>query len=367
VLSPDPSEEGHIRACFRAERGALELQFDLDLPARGLTAFFGPSGSGKTTCLRVLAGLERAHGVVRVGEVTWQDDERGVFLAPHRRGVGFVFQDASLFAHLTVRGNLEYARRRSRSNTTGAEARSVIDLFDLGPLLDRRPTHLSGGEVQRVAIARALLASPQVLLMDEPLASLDVARKAEILPYLERLRDRAAIPILYVSHSLEEVSRLANYLVLFERGATVASGPVAETLARLDLPTARFDDASVVIEARVAHHDEVDHLTGLDFPGGRLWVAQVDRPIDAAVRVRVLARDVSLTRDRPGPSSILNVLDARLEELQDDGPGRVNVRLSLGTAATPMLARITRRSRDALSLHVGMSLYASVKSVALVA
>jgi molybdate transport system ATP-binding protein len=281
--------------------------------------------------------------------------------------VGFVFQDACLFPHLDVRGNLEYARRRSRFRATDAEAQSIIDLSDLGPLLDRRPTHLSGGERQRVAIARALFASPSVLLMDEPLASLDVTKKGEILPYLERLRDSSAIPILYVSHSLEEVSRLANHLVLFERGATVASGPVAETLARLDLPTARFDDASVVIDARVAHHDEVDHLTGLDFPGGRLWVAKVDRPSGAGARVRVLARDVSLTRDRPGPSSILNVLDARLEELQDDGPSRVNVRLSVGTGATPMLARITRRSLDALGLQVGMRLFASVKSVALVA
>jgi molybdate transport system ATP-binding protein len=203
--------------------------------------------------------------------------------------------------------------------------------------------------------------------MDEPLASLDVARKAEILPYLERLRETSTIPILYVSHSLEEVSRLANHLVLFERGAIIASGPVGETLARLDLPTARFDDASVVIDGHIALHDELDHLTGLDFQGGRLWVARVDRPSGACARVRVLARDVSLTRERPGPSSILNVLEARIHELVDDGPGRVNVRLSVADGGVPLLARITRRSRDTLSLGPGMSVYASVKSVALVA
>jgi molybdate transport system ATP-binding protein len=299
--------------------------------------------------------------------VTWQDDSKGILVATHRRGVGLVFQEACLFPHLTVRGNLDYARRRSRTPPTDGETRSVIDLFDIGPLFDRRATDLSGGERQRVAIARALIAGPRVLLMDEPLASLDVARKAEILPYLERLRDLSAIPILYVSHSLEEVSRLANHLVLFDRGAVIASGPLAETLARLDLPTARLDDASAVIDAHVAFHDELDQLTGLDFHGGRLWVARVDRPSGARVRARVLARDVSLTRERPGPSSILNVLDARVDELQDDGPGRVNVRLSVGGGSVPLLARITRRSRDALALEPGISVYASVKSVALVA
>jgi molybdate transport system ATP-binding protein len=340
---------------------------DLDVPARGLTALFGPSGSGKTTCLRVLAGLERAEGVVSVGQLTWQDDANRVFLPAHQRKVGLVFQDAHLFAHLTVRGNLDYARRRSRPEPTEGEARSIVDLFDVEPLLDRRPAHLSGGERQRVAIARALLAAPRVLLLDEPLASLDVARKAEILPYLERMRDSSAIPILYVSHSLEEVSRLANHIALFDRGTIVASGSLVETLTRLDLPLARLDDAAVVIDAQVAAHEEADELTGVDFAGGRLWVTQVDRPEGARVRVRVLARDVSLTLKRPGPSSILNVLEARVEEMQDVGPGRVNVRLSVGAGAVPLIARITRRSCVALELQRGMPIWASVKSVALLA
>jgi molybdate transport system ATP-binding protein len=350
---------------------------DLDVPARGLTALFGPSGSGKTTCLRVLAGLERAEGVVSVGPVTWQDDATGVFVAPHRRKVGLVFQDACLFSHLSVRGNLDYARLRSRPvswfggapppQPAEADVRSVIDLFEVEPLLDRRPAHLSGGERQRVALARALLASPRVLLMDEPLASVDVGRRAEILPYLERMRDASAIPILYVTHSLDEVARLANHLVLFDRGATVASGPLEETLVRLDLPLARFDDAAAVIDAQVATHEDADELTGVDFPGGRLWVTQVDRPRGARVRVRILARDVSLTREKPGPSSILNVFEARVEEMQEVGGGRVNVRLSVGSGAVPMLARITRRSSVTLGLQPAMPVWASVKSVALVA
>jgi molybdate transport system ATP-binding protein len=342
------------------------MEVDLDVPARGLTALFGPSGSGKTTCLRVLAGLERAEGVVRVGQVTWQDDANRVFLAAHLRKVGLVFQEAHLFAHLNVRGNIDYARLRSRPQPTEAEARSIIDLFDVEPLLDRRPAHLSGGERQRVALARALLAGPRVLLLDEPLASLDVARKAEILPYLERMRDSSPIPILYVSHSLDEVARLANHLVVFDRGAIVASGSLVETLARLDLPLARLDDAAAVIEAQVAVHEEADELTGVDFAGERLWVTQVDRPTGARVRVRVLARDVSLTRERPLPSSILNVLEARVEEMRDLGPGRVNVRLSVG-GTVPLIARITKRSCVALALEAGMPVWASVKSVALVA
>jgi len=234
-------------------------------------------------------------------------------------------------------------------------------------LLERAPAHLSGGERQRVAIARSLLAGPRLLLMDEPLASQDLARKAEILPYLERLRDGLSIPIIYVSHALGEVSRLASHLVLLDGGRAVASGPTTETLARLDLPLAQSDESAVVIDARVAAYDEVDQLTRLDFGGASLWVGRVSQPNGATVRVRVLARDVSLAPERPGRSSILNVLPARVVDLRDDGPDRVNIRLSIGTLETPMLARITRRSRDALSLEPGLTVYALVKSVALLA
>jgi len=242
----------------------------------------------------------------------------------------------------------------------------VVDLLGIDALLERSPASLSGGESQRVAIARALLAGPRLLLMDEPLASQDLARKAEILPYLERLRDELSIPIIYVSHAIGEVARLANHVVLLEGGRTVASGPATETLARLDLPTARLDDSGVVIDARVAEHDETDQLTRVDFGDGSLWVGRVNRPNGASVRLRVLARDVSLAREPPGRSSILNVLSARVVDLRDDGPDRVNIRLSLGLLETPMLARVTRRSRDALGLTSGIAVYALVKSVALV-
>ena len=342
------------------------MQVVLDLPDRGITALFGASGSGKTTCLRVLAGLERARGTIRVGGVCWQDDDRGLFVPTHERAVGYVFQDPSLFPHLSVRGNLEYGRKRSKSDRALADPKAVVDLLGIDPLLERAPANLSGGESQRVAIARALLAGPRLLLMDEPLASQDLARKAEILPYIERLRDELSIPIIYVSHSLDEVARLASHVVLLDGGRTVASGPTNETLARLDLPMARLDDSGVVIDARVAEHDERDQLTRVDFGDGSLWVGRVNRPNGASVRVRVLARDVSLAREPPGRSSILNVLPARVVDMRDDGPDRVNLRLSLGPLNTPMLARVTRRSRDALGLASGLTVYALVKSVALV-
>ncbi len=335
------------------------------MPARGIIAVFGPSGSGKTSCLRVLAGLDRGRGFVSVGGDVWQDDDRGVFVPTHERSLGFVFQEAALFPHLTVGGNLEYARVRSRAPAGEAEVRSIVGLFDIDALLGRRTPDLSGGERQRVAMARALLTAPKLLLMDEPLASLDVARKAEVLPYLERIRDSANVPVLYVSHSLEEVSRLATHIVLLDAGKTTASDTLVQALARLDLPLARFEDAAAIIEAQVEAHDEADELTRVSFEGGRLWVGKTGAPVGAKVRVRVLARDVSLARDPPARSSVLNVLEARVDEVRGDGSGRVNVRLLVGETV-PLLARVTRRSLHALGLQPGVRVFASVKSVALV-
>ncbi len=343
------------------------MEVDLDLPGEGTIAFFGPSGSGKTTCLRVLAGLERARGSVYVGATCWQDDELRVFVPTHARAVGYVFQDSSLFPHLTVGGNLDYGRKRSGGRIPASEATAIVDLVGLRGLLERSPSHLSGGERQRVAIARALLAGPRLLLMDEPLASLDTARKDEILPYLERLRDEIAIPIVYVSHALDEVARLARHTVLFDDGHVAASGPTTEILSRLDLPLAPSNDGGVVIDARVGAHDEADQLTRVDFEGGSLWVGHIQRAEGAPARVRVLARDVSLATSPPGISSILNVLVASIVDLRDHGPDRVNVRLAIGAARVPLLARVTRRSRDALGLRVGLTVHALVKSVALVA
>jgi molybdate transport system ATP-binding protein len=315
-----------------------------------------------------LAGLERMSGTLRVGEETWQDDARRIFTPTHERALGYVLQDPGLFAHLSVRANVEYGRKRRARRAAGPllDVAGGVDLLGIGSLMDRSPAHLSGGERQRVALARALVAGPRLLLMDEPLASLDAARKAEVLPYLERLRDELAIPAIYVSHSIDEVARLARHVVLLEGGRVIASGAAGETLTRLDLPLAKLDDAGVVIDAKVAEHDDGDSLTRLDVGGATLWVGRIDRPAGSTARVRVLARDVSLAREPPGPTSILNVLPGRIEDLSDDGPGRVSVRVAVGANAVPVLARITRKSRDALDLRRGVSVHAMVKSVAIV-
>lgn len=368
MLRPGPSEP-RIRATLRLDRGDFRLAVDLDLPGRGTTALFGPSGAGKTTCLRLLAGLDRGAGSVHVLGDDWQDDARGLFVPPHRRACGYVFQEPALLAHLSVGGNLAYARRRRRGAQRFDPA-DVLRLLGVGSLLARRPEQLSGGERKRVAIAQALLVEPRVLLMDEPLAGIDRARKDEIVPYLERLRDELAIPIVYVTHSLDEVVRLASHVVLLAAGAVTASGTAEAILARLDAASFAGDDAAALIEAVVASHDEAYGLTRLVFPGGALWAPRVDRPIGAAVRVRALARDVSLALAPVGPSSILNVLAARVVELGEHGAHQVHVRLALGavddTGETALVARITRRSLEALELRPGVRVYAMIKSVALV-
>ncbi|BAL26755.1 molybdenum ABC transporter ATP-binding protein [Azoarcus sp. KH32C] len=353
-----------IDARFRVAWPGFSLQAELALPGRGVSALFGASGSGKTTLLRCLAGLERAPGgylAVR-GEV-WQDDARGVFLPTHKRPLGYVFQEASLFPHLSVRRNLEFGLKRVAAAERRVSLDHAIALLGIEPLLNRLPDRLSGGERQRVAIARALATSPRLLLMDEPLAALDLRRKAEILPYLERLHDTLDIPVVYVSHAPEEVARLADHVVLLDGGRVLAAGPIGEVMARLDLPLARDEDAFVVIDAMVAGHDEAYALSRLEFAGLPLWLAGLDTRLGAPVRARVLARDVSLALAERHDSSILNVLPARVVTLDDDAPGRVLVRLDVRGA--PLLARITKRSAVELAIAPGMELFAQVKGVAL--
>jgi molybdate transport system ATP-binding protein len=358
---PEPS----IDARFEVPYGSFALDVDVSLPGRGVTALFGPSGSGKTTFLRCVAGLVRAAaGVLRVNGATWQDEASRTFVPTHRRPLGMVFQDPSLFSHLSVRENLEYGMKRTRRKGE-RELAAIVELLAIGHLLARRPGHLSGGEQQRVAIARALLVGPELLLLDEPLASLDVQRKLEILPYLERLHDELSIPMLYVSHSPDEVARLADHLVVLDSGRVLAQGALAETLARLDLPIAYADDAGSVIEGVVDSHDDEYHLTRVACPGGSLWIGQVARPPGSRLRVRVHARDVSVALTSPAQTSILNVLPAMLEAISDDGPERVTLRLRLGGTGAPLLARITRRSRATLALRCGMQVYAQIKGVAL--
>lgn len=353
---------GKIRARFQLDWPGFALDVDLSLPMRGVTALFGQSGSGKTTLLRCIAGLERTpRGYLAVNGEVWQDGGR--WLPTHKRPLGYVFQEASLFAHLTVMGNLQYGMAR----TLGAQRVSLdkaIELLGIGPLLDRKPERLSGGERQRVGIARALAVSPRLLLMDEPLAALDLKRKQEILPYLERLHDELEIPVLYVSHSPDEVARLADYLVVMEGGRALADGPLAEILTRLDLPIRLGEDAGAILEGAVGAVDEEWHLARVDFPGGGLWTRDHGLPIGRRVRIRVLARDVSLAREHPGPSSIQNILQGRVDAIADDEhPGLALVRMRVGSSV--FVARLTKRAGAALDVTVGQELWMQVKTVAL--
>ncbi|MDD5329297.1 MAG: molybdenum ABC transporter ATP-binding protein [Sulfuricella sp.] len=353
-----------ISARFALALGEFRLDAAFDAPARGVTALFGHSGSGKTTLLRCLAGLERAPGsrLIVNGEI-WQDEN--TFLPVHRRRLGYVFQEASLFPHLDVRRNLEFGWKRIPPAERRVGFDRAVELLGVGHLLERNPARLSGGERQRVAIARALLVSPDLLLMDEPLAALDLASKADILPYLERLHDDLSIPVLYVSHSPDEVARLADFMVLMEKGKSVASGALKDMLARLDLPLAHGDEAGVVIDTVAAEHDETYHLTRLEFAGGGISVARTPHPLGARVRLRIHARDVSLALERHGDTSILNVLPATVVEIADESPAQVMIRLD--AAGVPLLARITRKSGALLGLRPGMKVFAQVKSVALLA
>ena len=353
-----------LRVRLRLDRGAFRLDVDLALPQRGISALFGHSGSGKTTILRAIAGLERAPGgYVALGDEVWQDDARGVFVPVHRRALGYVFQEASLFAHLSVRANLEFGRKRVPAQERRFALEPVTALLGIEGLLDRRPDGLSGGERQRVAIARALLASPRLLLMDEPLAALDLRRKLEILPYLERMHEELAIPIVYVSHAPDEVARLADHLVLLDEGKAVASGPLTETLARVDLPPSFADDAGVVLATMLAGHEE-DALSRLEFAGGALLVGRRREAIGTQLRCRIHARDVSLVLERPQGSSIVNRLPAVVTAVAaTDTPGHVLVQLRIGDS--PLLARITERSRRELGIAPGLRLWAQIKGVAL--
>ncbi len=355
-----------ISARFGLALGEFRLDAGFDAPGRGVTALFGPSGSGKTTLLRCLAGLERAQdGYLKVNGEIWQDDSKGIYLPTHRRPLGYVFQEASLFPHLDVRRNLEYGWKRIPATQRRVGFDQAVELVGIGQLLTRDPARLSGGERQRVAVARALLVSPDLLLMDEPLAALDLASKRDILPYLERLHDELSIPVLYVSHSPDEVARLADYMVLMDRGRSVASGPLKDMLARLDLPLAHGDEAGVVIDTVVGEHDETYHLTRLDFAGGAISVARQPHALGHRMRLRIHARDVSLALERHIDSSILNILPARVVEIADENPAQVMVRLDAGDV--PLLARITRKSSALLGLKPGMAVFAQVKSVALLA
>jgi molybdate transport system ATP-binding protein len=340
----------------------VEAAFAADAP---IVALFGRSGSGKSTLVNAIAGVVRpARGRIAVGGRALFDADRGIDLAPEARRVGYVFQDALLFPHMSVRANLAYGERLTPPAQRFVERDRVVALLDLGKLLERRPASLSGGERQRAAIGRALLASPRILLMDEPLASLDAPRKAEILAYIELLRDELRLPIVYVSHALEEVTRLADSMVLLAEGRVVAQGGVAEVLARPEMQahTPRYE-AGAVIEARVARHDERSGLTMLAFGDGELVVANLDALPGEPVRARIRSRDVALALEPPVNASFQNVLEATVESVGEEFGAIVDVALRVG--ATPLVARVTRASVERLAIAPGRKVYALVKAIAI--
>ena len=358
-----------LRLQARLQRPSFLLDVALALPSRGLTALFGPSGSGKTTCLRVLAGLEPgAQACVVVDGQTWQDSEAGTFLPVHRRPLGYVFQEASLFEHLTVQQNLRFGFDRTPPDQRRHGWDHGLELLGIAHLLARRPHELSGGERQRVAVARALATSPRLLLMDEPLAALDAARKAEFMPWLEQLHGRLDIPVIYVTHSADEVARLADHLVLLSEGRLQAQGPATELISRADLPLAHGDGAAALIDAVTCGLQNDSGLCELRFDGGSLLLPQTRAtplPDRTPVRVRIQARDVSLSLVHPDQTSVLNILPATVTDLSDDGPGQVLVGLRVGQA-TRLLARISRLSQQRLAITPGQPVYAQIKGVAMV-
>ena len=358
-----------LEVALRHRFPGFALEAGFASPGAGVTALFGPSGCGKSTILAAVAGLLRPEaGRVVAGGAVLLDTARGIAVAPERRRCGVVFQDARLFPHLSVAANLRYGLRRAPRAAEGPGFEEVVALLGLGALLGRRPLGLSGGERQRVALGRALLARPRLLLMDEPLAALDAGRRAEVLPFLARLRDAAALPILYVTHALDEVDALADRLVLLEAGRVLAEGTVEDLAARADLPAlARRRDAGALIGCTVLAQDAARGLTRLGFAGGELVVAR--RPglaVGARLRLRLRARDVAVATEAPRGISMHNILPAVIEAVAEAGepPGDAEAMLRLRVGPTALLARVTRDSVGRLGLAPGMAVFALVKSIA---
>jgi molybdate transport system ATP-binding protein len=359
----DAASTETIRIAFRGRLGRFALDAAFTTPAVGITALFGPSGCGKTTILRCIAGLQRLDGTCAIGGDVWQDGTG--FLPTHRRPIGYVFQEASLFPHLSVRRNLLYGAAGAAENGIGFDA--VTALLGIEHLLERAPRHLSGGERQRVAIGRALLSQPKLLLMDEPLSALDRETKSEILPFLERLHDTLRMPIVYVSHDMSEVERLADHLVLMEKGRVIAAGPLRALQSDPNLPLAASREAAVTLEGIAQSYDAADGLLTLSVDGQPFLVPTVPMELGRSQRLRVAAGDVSLARERAGNSTILNIVPVRIVSATPLGRHEMLVVLGLGAKenGARLLARVTRRSWQRLELREGLDVYAQIKSVAL--
>lgn len=353
-----------IHANFQLNYGDFQLNVDLHLPSSGITVLFGSSGSGKTTLLRCIAGLQRApHGFLAINEQVWQDSAKGLFLPTHRRALGYVFQEASLFSHLTVAENLQFGLKRIGKPAASLALPPILELLGIEHLLKRLPEHLSGGEKQRVAIVRALALNPEILLMDEPLAALDSKRKQEILPFLNRLHQTLKIPVLYVTHSQQEVAQLGDYVVLLEQGKVLAAGTLTETLSRLDLPLTQDRPAAVVWQGKIAEHERDYHLSRADFDGVTLNLPMIEAIIGDAVRVQILADDVSITLEASKTTSILNILPATITGLADDQAGQSLVQLRVGKQV--LLAHVTYKSAILLGLQVDMAVYVQIKGTSI--
>lgn len=367
VTTANPDQGIHAQFQLQypgTELSTFALDVNLVLPANGITAIIGQSGSGKTTLLRCVAGLERAtRGQMVVNGETWQSET--LFIPTHQRSLGYVFQESSLFPHLTAQGNLNYAVKRSGAANSTRLYDQVTELMGIDSALSRYPSQLSGGERQRIAIARALLIQPRLLLMDEPLASLDMARKLEILPYLEKLRVTFNIPILYVSHAMDEVAHLADHAVLLQHGNVKAQGSVEEVFSRVDLPSLTGDNIGVIWDGKVAQRDMQWHLVRVDCVADGLWLPDSGHRVGERVRTRIMARDVSLALSCHTDSSILNRLPVEIEEItatSDDT--QALVRLKAGSKH--LIAQLTWRSVDYLKLVPGLHLWAQIKSVAVI-
>ncbi len=354
-----------LDARFHLEYPNFHFDVDCVMPLHGTTAVFGTSGSGKTTLLRCIAGLTRvSKGYLKFGQDLWQDEQ--TFLPIQKRRVSVVFQDARLFPHLNAKQNLEYGMKRIQSADRHIHLDQVVELLGLEHLLERRAHHLSGGEQQRVAIGRALLISPQLLLMDEPLASLDQQRKKEILPFLQRLNQDLRIPVLYVSHDLNEILQLANHMVLMKEGTVVATGSIQEVFARLDLPgLVEPNLVGAILETKIASHEPEFGLTRVEFAGRSLFIPKQDMAIGSPLRVQIHARDVSLVVGAPAAtSSVLNSLEATVVEIEESPRDQYAMEVKLDVGC-PLLAMITRKSFHHLNLQPGQKVHAHFKAVAL--
>jgi len=356
---------GDISVCFAAMLDDFDLDVAFDIPAHGVTALFGQSGCGKTTVLRCLAGLQYIeNGYLRIGNQIWQDEK--TFLPAHKRAVGYVFQEANLFDHLSVQGNLQFGLKRTK-NHKGEKFDDVVHLLGLRDLLERHPHNLSGGERQRVAIARALLSAPDILLMDEPLSALDRFSKDEIIPYLEKLSDVLSIPIVFISHDTDEVERLADHMVLMERGRIRANAPLLDVLCDPTLFIAKSAKTASILQGCITSFDTQDHLSTLDIGGADLCVPGVVGQVGDLCRLRIAATDVSLAVEKPSKTTILNVLEARIEDIHMIDGAQVNIVLSIGMHKRGVLiARITKRSLKSFGFQVGQPVYAQVKGVSMV-